>query len=83
MFQFPFHLNEAGLDPTAWKSVKAPEQVIIDTRSEKTKAITRACERTQTYKKKYDVYETRPMTESAHEVSSMGIWNQTVEDLKD
>ena len=41
VFMFPYHLNEANFDPTIWRTVSRPEQMVVDLRSKEEKELIR------------------------------------------
>ena len=41
VFMFPFHLDAGCFNPTTWRSVKLPEQVVVDVRNDTMKELTR------------------------------------------
>ena len=83
VFMFPFHLDAGEFNPTTWRTVRVPEQVVLDMRSEVMKSLVRRNESMRTLKNQYEVWEDRPKLEANEEVGSSGIWNQSVDDLRD
>ena len=83
VFMFPYHLNEGQFNPTAWRSVAVPEQVVIDVRTQASKDFTKMCEPTRTLKNAFEVWEDRPQLICAETQDSAGIFNQMVDYLKE
>ena len=52
-------------------------------RSDVMKSLVRKNESMRTLKNQYEVWEDRPKLEATEEVDSSGIWNQSVDDLRD
>ena len=53
---FPHHLNEAGFDPTIWRTVTRPEQMVVDLRSKEEKELIRQNQNTRTLRRDYDIW---------------------------
>ena len=83
VFMFPFHLDAGAFNPTTWRSVKAPEQVVVDVRSETMKDFTRKGQPTRTLKNTFEVWNDKPQLVASELVDSSGIWNQSVDYLKE
>ena len=81
VFMFPYHLDEGSFNPTAWRSVKIPEQVVIDVRKENDVSSIKMCQQPRTFNKTFDVWSEKPRLVACEIVSSTGIWNQSVEYL--
>ena len=80
---FPFHLDAGEFNPTTWRTVSVPEQVIIDQRTSIMKNLIRRNESVRTLKNMYEVWEDRPKLEASEVVKSGGIFNQCIDFLRD
>ena len=81
VFQFPFHLNEADLEPIAWSTVTKPEQMVIDLRTPEQKELVRHNQNIRTLKKGYDIWEERPRIVSAEMVQSNSEFSHLVQKI--
>ena len=83
VYMFPFHLDAGEFNPTTWRTVAVPEQVIIDQRTSIMKNLIKRNESVRTLKNMYEVWEDRPKLEASEVVKSGGIFNQCIDFLKD
>lgn len=83
LFMFPFHLDAGAFNPTTWRSVRTPEQVVVDVRDNITKDFTNRCQPTRTLKNTLEVWDDKPQLVASELVDSSGIWNQSVDYLRE
>lgn len=80
---FPYHLDKGDFAPTTWRTVNEPAQVIVDVRTPIMRKRIEAGKAPRTLKNEYDVWEDRPKILASEEVGSAGLWNQSVDLLRD
>ena len=82
VFQFPYHLIEADFEPTQWRSVSKPEQMIIDLRTQEEKALIRQNKNTNTLRKDYDIWQERPRIVAVEEGVESTLFSHMVHRLQ-
>ena len=72
---------EADFEPTQWRTVTKPEQMIIDLRTNEEKALIRQNKNTNTLRKDYDIWQERPRIVAVEEGTENTLFSHMVHRL--